>query len=56
MHQPPLVTAIADWDGVIMSPADRAALAAAIERHPQVRAIVGGHLHRLATSASPAAP
>jgi 3',5'-cyclic-AMP phosphodiesterase len=51
MHQPPLATAIADWDGVIMTPADRAALATVVARHPQVKAIVGGHLHRLATSA-----
>jgi Icc protein len=51
MHQPPLVTGMADWDSVIMRPADRAALAAVIERHPQVRAIVGGHLHRLTASA-----
>jgi 3',5'-cyclic-AMP phosphodiesterase len=50
MHQPPLVTGMADWDSVIMRPADREALAAVIERHPQVRAIVGGHLHRIATS------
>lgn len=50
MHQPPLVTGIADWDGVIMTAADRRALAAVIERHPQVRAIVGGHLHRIAAS------
>jgi 3',5'-cyclic AMP phosphodiesterase CpdA len=50
MHQPPLVTGIPDWDGVIMRPADRRALAAVIERHPQVRAIVGGHLHRIAAS------
>jgi 3',5'-cyclic-AMP phosphodiesterase len=50
MHQPPLVTGMPDWDSVIMTPADRAALAAVIERHPQVRAIVGGHLHRLAVS------
>jgi hypothetical protein len=41
---------MADWDSVIMRPADRAALAAVIERHPQVRAIVGGHLHRIAAS------
>jgi 3',5'-cyclic AMP phosphodiesterase CpdA len=51
MHQPPLVTGMADWDGVIMTAADRAALAAVIERHPQVRAIVGGHLHRIAAGA-----
>ncbi len=50
MHQPPLVTGMTDWDSVIMRPADRAALAAVIERHPQVRAIVGGHLHRIAAS------
>lgn len=50
MHQPPLVTGMVDWDGVIMRPADRAALAAVIGRHPQVRAIVGGHLHRIAAS------
>ncbi len=50
MHQPPLVTGMADWDAVIMSAADRGALAAVIERHPQVRAIVGGHLHRIATA------
>jgi len=50
MHQPPLVTGMADWDSVIMRPADREALAAVIERHPQVRAIVGGHLHRIAAS------
>jgi 3',5'-cyclic AMP phosphodiesterase CpdA len=51
MHQPPLVTGMADWDAVIMTAADRRALAAVIERHPQVRAIVGGHLHRVAASA-----
>jgi 3',5'-cyclic AMP phosphodiesterase CpdA len=50
MHQAPLTTGIPDWDGVNMRPADREALAAVIERHPQVRAIVGGHLHRIAAS------
>jgi Icc protein len=51
MHQPPLVVGMADWDCVIMRSADREALAAVIDRHPQVRAIVGGHLHRIAASA-----
>jgi 3',5'-cyclic AMP phosphodiesterase CpdA len=50
MHHPPLVTAIPDWDGVIMAPADRDALAAVVDRHPQVKVIVGGHLHRVTTS------
>jgi 3',5'-cyclic AMP phosphodiesterase CpdA len=51
MHQPPLVTGMADWDAVIMTAADRRALGTVIERHSQVRAIVGGHLHRVAASA-----
>jgi len=50
MHQPPLATGIPDWDRVNMSVAERQRLAAAVERHPQVRAIVGGHLHRVAAS------
>jgi 3',5'-cyclic-AMP phosphodiesterase len=50
MHQPPLVTGMADWDSVIMRAEDREALAAVIGRHPGVRAIVGGHLHRIAAS------
>jgi 3',5'-cyclic AMP phosphodiesterase CpdA len=50
MHQPPLVTGIPDWDSVNMRAADRDALAAVIERHPQVRAIVAGHLHRITAS------
>ena len=50
MHHPPLPTAMADWDGVNLIPAEDRALAEVIARHPQVRAIVGGHLHRVATS------
>ena len=50
MHHPPLTTAIAEWDGVNLPAPERRALAAVIERHPQVRAIVGGHLHRIAAS------
>jgi 3',5'-cyclic-AMP phosphodiesterase len=50
MHHSPLATAIPDWDGVNLPEPERRALAAVIERHPQVRAIVGGHLHRIAAS------
>jgi 3',5'-cyclic AMP phosphodiesterase CpdA len=50
MHHPPLATAIADWDGVNLPAAERQALAEVVARHPQVRAIVGGHLHRLAAA------
>jgi 3',5'-cyclic AMP phosphodiesterase CpdA len=51
MHHPPLATSIADWDRVNLPRAERLALAAAIAPHPQVLAIVGGHLHRIAASA-----
>lgn len=44
-HHPPLATGIAAWDGINVSAADREALAAVVRRHPQVLAIVGGHLH-----------
>jgi 3',5'-cyclic AMP phosphodiesterase CpdA len=50
MHHPPLTTAMADWDGVNLPAPERRALAQVIGRHPHVRAIVGGHLHRLSTS------
>ncbi len=51
MHHPPLATAIPDWDRVNLSAAQRRAIGSVIERHPQVRAIVGGHLHRTAAGA-----
>jgi 3',5'-cyclic AMP phosphodiesterase CpdA len=50
MHHPPLATAMADWDGVNLPAPERRALAAAISGRPQVRAIVGGHLHRVAVA------
>ncbi|MBS1883057.1 MAG: phosphodiesterase [Actinobacteria bacterium] len=56
MHQPPLTTTMADWDGVNLPAADRGALARVIARHPQVKAIVGGHLHRVASAALAGCP
>jgi 3',5'-cyclic AMP phosphodiesterase CpdA len=50
MHHPPLTTTMVDWDGVNLPAEERRALAAVIARHPQVKAIVGGHLHRVTTS------
>ncbi|MFT3864450.1 MAG: phosphodiesterase [Solirubrobacterales bacterium] len=50
MHQPPLATGMPSWDSVNMPASERDALAAVIERHPQVRVIVAGHLHRMTTS------
>jgi 3',5'-cyclic-AMP phosphodiesterase len=51
MHHPPLVTGVPDWDAINLAATERAALAEVVARHPQLRAIVGGHLHRVACSA-----
>lgn len=45
MHHPPLTTGIPAWDAINLSVADRRALGEVIAGHPQLRAIVGGHLH-----------
>jgi len=50
MHHPPLTTAMADWDGVNLPVPERQALAAVLARHPQAKAIVAGHLHRVAVA------
>jgi 3',5'-cyclic-AMP phosphodiesterase len=50
MHHPPLVTGIPEWDAINLVASEREALAGLVARHPQLRAIVGGHLHRTATS------
>lgn len=46
MHHPPIVTGIPAWDEIGLRGADRLALAEVIERHPQVRRLAGGHVHR----------
>jgi 3',5'-cyclic AMP phosphodiesterase CpdA len=45
MHHPPLATGIPAWDGINLGAGERASLGEVVARHPQVRAIVGGHLH-----------
>jgi 3',5'-cyclic-AMP phosphodiesterase len=45
MHHPPLATGIAAWDGINLTAGERSALGEVVARHPQLRAIVGGHLH-----------
>ncbi len=50
MHHPPLTTAMPDWDGVNLPAGEREALAATIARHPQAKAVVAGHLHRVTVS------
>jgi 3',5'-cyclic-AMP phosphodiesterase len=50
LHHPPLLTGLPDWDAINLPPAEREALAEVVARHPQLRAITGGHLHRTAAS------
>jgi 3',5'-cyclic-AMP phosphodiesterase len=50
MHHPPLVTGIKPLERIGLPPADRRALAAVVERHPQVRRLVAGHMHRAIAS------
>jgi 3',5'-cyclic AMP phosphodiesterase CpdA len=51
MHHPPLTTGVPDWDGINLTAPHREALAEVVARHPQLRAIVGGHLHRIVSAA-----
>lgn len=46
LHHPPIVTGIPAMDVIGLPVADRAALGKVIERHPQVLALVAGHIHR----------
>ena len=46
MHHPPLVTGSPAWDRIALTEPSRAGLADTLDRHPQVRQILGAHLHR----------
>jgi Icc protein len=50
LHHTPLTTGIPEWDEINLLAPQRDALAGVVARHPQLRAIVGGHLHRVAVS------
>lgn len=50
MHHPPLRTAAPAWDRIGLTDADLASLAGVLDRHSQVRLVVGGHLHRTIVS------
>jgi 3',5'-cyclic AMP phosphodiesterase CpdA len=50
MHHPPLVTGVPAWDELGLPAADRRALGEVVERHPQVRRLVAGHVHRTITA------
>jgi Icc protein len=49
MHHPPIATGVAPWDAIGLPTGHRAALAAVLERHPQVRRVVAGHVHQVIT-------
>jgi 3',5'-cyclic AMP phosphodiesterase CpdA len=46
LHHPPVSTGIAAWDEIGLPAEDRRALGEVLRRHPQVRRVVAGHLHR----------
>lgn len=46
MHHPPLLTGSPAWDRICLTNVDRGLLGEVVERHPQVRRIVTGHVHR----------
>lgn len=50
LHHTPLSTGLPGWDAINLDPAEIEALGEVVSRHPQLRAIVGGHLHRIATA------
>ena len=50
LHHPPVSTGITAWDEIGLPVADRRALAEVLHRHPQVRRIIAGHVHRTMTA------
>ena len=50
MHHPPLITGIPAWDEVGLAATDQRALGEVVKRHPQVRRLVAGHVHRAMTA------
>jgi Icc protein len=50
LHHPPVSTGVAAWDEIGMPVAQRRALGDVLQRHPQVRRVVAGHVHRAMTA------
>jgi len=51
MHHPPVLTGIRSLDAIGLGAADRAAVAELLGRHPQVRTVACGHVHRAMATA-----
>jgi len=49
MHHPPIRTGVPVIDDLALAEADRVALGELVARSPQLKRIVGGHVHRAAT-------
>jgi 3',5'-cyclic AMP phosphodiesterase CpdA len=56
LHHTPLSTGLPGWDAINLDPAEIEALGEVVARHPQLRAIVGGHLHRIAAASLAGCP
>jgi 3',5'-cyclic-AMP phosphodiesterase len=56
MHHPPVLTGVAPWDATAIGPVERRVLERVLSRHPQVLAVVAGHLHRALVSAVAGVP
>jgi 3',5'-cyclic-AMP phosphodiesterase len=51
MHHPPVLTGVPAWDATAIIAGEQAALRRLLDRHPQVLALVAGHLHRTLVAA-----
>ena len=50
LHHPPLLTGVEGMDRDALPKTDARALGEILERHPQVRCVAGGHVHRVLTA------
>lgn len=46
MHHPPVLTGVPPWDATAIGQVERRVLDRVLSRHPQVLAVIAGHLHR----------